>query len=83
MTALPKKEQLLSSAREKIEALFGDLDFVDAVRVKQEVRKAAGPDFVVELFGEALRQVLLIEAREKGEPRLAREAVNRDRKSVV
>jgi len=76
MTALPTKEQLLSSAREKIQALFGDLDFVDAVRVKQEVRKAAGPDFVVELFGESLQQVLLIEAREKGEPRLAREAVN-------
>ena len=76
MTALPTKEQLLSSAREKIEALFGDLGFIDSVTVKQEVRKAMGPDFVVELFGKAMQQVLLIEVRERGEPRLAREAVN-------
>ncbi len=70
------KDQLLPLLQEKVESLFQEVAFVQRVGISREKRRGEGPDLVVELVGEGALQVLLIEARTSGEPRIAREAVN-------
>lgn len=70
------RDELLAEARKKLEALFREVDFIQRVEVRREIRDQSGPDWVVELFGREKNHVLLVETRISGEPRLAREAVN-------
>jgi hypothetical protein len=70
------KDQLLPLLQEKVETLFQEVAFVRRIGVSKGKRRGEGPDLVVELTGETSSQVLLIEARTSGEPRIAREAVN-------
>ncbi|MFO7838883.1 MAG: hypothetical protein R6X08_05245 [Desulfosalsimonadaceae bacterium] len=70
------KKQVIDAACERLETLICGLDFIDAVEIRREVRQNTGPDFAAEVLGSGIRQVLLVETRIKGEPRLAREAAN-------
>jgi len=70
------KKQVAAAASEKIQSLLEGLDFIEAVEIREELRQNTGPDFSAEVLGSGIRQVLLVETRIKGEPRLAREAAN-------
>ncbi len=76
MTKTLTRDQVLNRAEKMLESLFKEVGFIDDVRIKKEIRKGQGPDFVVELVGDKKVRVILVEARTSGEPRLAREAVN-------
>lgn len=76
MTKQLNKAQAVDRVSKVITGLFQEVSFIDKVVAREEIRKGESPDLVGELMGKEGVRVLLIEARVKGEPRIAREAVN-------
>ncbi|MCF8096070.1 MAG: hypothetical protein K9J79_12000 [Desulfobacteraceae bacterium] len=70
------KQELIETAREKLEALISQTGIFQDWSIRKETRGENSPDFIMELFGNNLIQLLMVETRNSGEPRLAREAAN-------
>lgn len=72
------KPDLTETACEKLEALISQTGIFQDWSIRKETRGENTPDFIMELFGNKNNpaRLLMVETRNSGEPRLAREAAN-------
>ncbi len=70
------KNSSLGDEEEAKKALLAVLERIPFLKVDSVEREVSGADFVVNLEVDNKKQVLVVEAKSSGQPRLAREAVN-------